>query len=141
MFRMVPLKRRNLVITTIADDLDTLLGLTTYLGSRVQQVRVVPMLRRASVGLASSDAVLFYPDDFPQYATRQFLRRLRTSVSQFLVLIVTSCPERYQALNVASATSDRFIVLRSPAWPWELYATIHATLRASLVRRPSAVPC
>jgi hypothetical protein len=135
MFRIHPPTPRHLVVTTVTDDLTTILELSSYFGRRVSHFRAVPVLEAASSRLACSDAVLFYPDGFPRRPTQRFLSSLIASKHDSLVIIITACPERYPALSGASVTTDRLIVLQAPVWPWELYAAIHAVLPPLSQRR------
>lgn len=138
MFQLSLPQRRSLTISAVADDLATLEGLQRYLQPRVS-FRAVPALKKAFASLAASDAVVFYPDGFSTRGVQRFVRQLLDNATVAVVIIVTACPEQFRGLSDASATADRFIVLSRPAWPWELFATIQATLPRP--RREDAHPC
>jgi hypothetical protein len=127
MFRLRTRKRRSLTVATVAADLSKLDSLERYLRGRVS-VRAVSALEGAFATLAASDAVVFYPDGFAISAVRHFLRRLIGHTGLALVIVVTAEPERFQPLERARATANRFIVLSAPVWPWELLATMRSSV-------------
>ncbi len=130
-------RRRSLTVTAVAD-IATLESLEHYLHPRVS-FRAVPELEGAFTSLAASDAVVFYPDGFAPGAVQLLVRRLIGHATLDLVIVVTAQPERFRALSHSRATANRFIVFSKPAWPWELFATIQASLPD--LRRQEACSC
>lgn len=129
MFRISLPKRRSLTVTAVAQELSTLEGLGTYLTGRVS-FRAVQGLTQAFVLSAASDVVLFYPDGFPMGPVQTFVRRLLGNATLSLVILATRCPDAFLPLARSRASAHKFIVLQTPVWPWELFATIHSSLPA-----------
>jgi hypothetical protein len=138
MFRLSATKRRSLTVATVADDLSTLESVGRYLHERVS-FRAVPTLEGAFETLAVSDVVVFYPDGFSLRAVQLFVRRLVGHATLPLVIVVTAEPDRFQPLSRSRRTADRFVVFAMPAWPWELFATIQASLPGP--KRGDPGPC
>ena len=138
MFQINVPTRRSLTVMTVADDIPTLEGLERYLHPRVSFL-AVPELDGAVAGLAASDAVVLYPDGFAVRAVERFVRRLICDTTLSLVIVVTAQVDRFRALSQSRATASRFIVLSQPVWPWELFATIQASL--PYPRREDARSC
>jgi hypothetical protein len=138
MFRVSFPKRRSLAVTVVAEDRCTLHSIGHYL-NRHLTFFAVPTLEDAFTKSAASDAVVFYPDRFPNAAVQRFIRRLIGNATLSLVIIVTAHPERFVGLDYLRVAMNKFIVLSEPAWPWELLATIHSTLPG--FRRLDSSPC
>jgi hypothetical protein len=129
MFRISLPKCRSLTVTAVANDLATLEGLGVYLTRRVS-FRAVDGLTQAFVLSAASDVVLFYPDGFPTGVVQKFARRLLGNATLSLVILATRRPDAFLPLASSRAFAHKVIVLPAPAWPWELFATIHSSLPA-----------
>jgi hypothetical protein len=127
MFRLSARKRRSLTVTGIASDAATLEGLGHYLGQWFW-FNAARDLEAGFVASAASDAVVFYPDGFAPAKHPGFVRRLIGNATLSLVIVVTEHPERFRALARSRVASDKFIVLSQPIWPWDLLATLQASL-------------
>ena len=138
MFRLSFPKRRSLTVTVVAEDRSTLDSIGHYLKRHVTFL-AVPTLEDAFVKSAASDAIVFYPDGFATVAVRRFVHRLLGHATLSLVIIVTAHPQRFAGLDFLRAATNKFIVLSEPAWPWELFATIHSSLPR--FRRMDSSPC
>ena len=127
MFRLSLPKRRSLTVSAVASDLPTLDGIGRYLDRRVS-FRAIHGLSQAFVLSAASDVVLFYPDGFPMSHVQNFVRRLLGNATLSLVIVVTTRADLFLPLARSRTSADKFIVLPTPAWPWELFATIQSSL-------------
>jgi len=125
MFRIGLPKRRGLTVTGVTGDAGTLASMVQYFKGRVS-FRAVPDLSQAFRVSASSDAVVFYPDEFEQKMGLRFLLMSIGNATLSLIVVVTSDPGQFQAVAYSRGAVDKCIVLSKPIWPWELLATIQA---------------
>jgi hypothetical protein len=138
MFRLASSNRRSITVMLVSQDLSTIDRTERYMRRRVS-FRAVWALDEALTKAAASDAVVFYPDGFPPRAVRTFVQRLAASATLSLVIVVTRHPEQFRDLEHPNAMANRAIVLSEPAWPWEIYATIHSSLPG--FSRSGSGPC
>lgn len=128
MFNPKPATMRNLSITAISSDVATLEGLGSYLKRRVAYRGALAAEEPAEETMRS-DCVIFYTDGVPPRAAQRLARRLISSPTVSLVILVTALsPKDCEALIGARSTSNRLIVLPAPAWPWTVFATVESSL-------------
>lgn len=128
MFNAKPATMRNLSVTAISSNAATLEGLGSYLRRRVA-FRGALTAEEPSEETMRSDCVIFYPDGVAPRAAQRLARRLISSPTVSLVILVTALPlADCEVLVGTRSANNRLIVLPAPAWPWTVFATLESSL-------------
>ena len=128
MFNTKPATKRSLSITAISSDAATIEGLGHYLRRRVA-FRAAFAPEEPSEETLRSDCVVLYPDGIPARSAQRLARRLISSPTVSLVIIVTGLSATECQVLVGSRSSiNRLIFLPLTIWPWTIFAAIESTL-------------
>lgn len=123
-------QRRQLHVTVVARQRETVDGLCDYLGGAGVRTTGATDLAHLSAGVpADSVVVVVFPDDFMFLAVAAEVASLRTARADMLVVLVTNDARRFEALPTIDTGYDP-VVIPKPAWGWTILETIHARLEA-----------
>jgi hypothetical protein len=122
-----PRQKRQLYITIVADNPETLDGLHAYLGQAgvpSHCTRALHDLSRVAPQCAS--AAVIFPDDFPEADVTALLRTLRRARPHFFALLVTRAPSRFRPSTRPDDRARPPIILPKPAFGWDILDVIRA---------------
>ncbi|HVW27405.1 MAG TPA: hypothetical protein VHC69_18705 [Polyangiaceae bacterium] len=122
---LTPIARLHVAI--VSKNPETLGALAEYLQGAGATTRGTHQIDGAAKVSAGASAVVVFPDDFTWSAVLPALRACSRTHPDILILIVTSAPQRFEALVWPEASTTPLTVPK-PAWGWTILDAIRAHL-------------
>jgi hypothetical protein len=123
-------QQSRLRVAIVSKNPETLDGLETYLrraGVTTNCTRDIG--RSAQIG-SDVAAIVVFPDDFEWDDVVSALAAFARTNPRALPVVVTSAPQRFEALSVPEGVAPPLLVPK-PAWGWTILDAIRAHLRES----------
>ncbi len=116
---------RNVEVTIVSSNPETLDGLHAYLSAAGVVARCTPEIEDCSRGAdASALAFVLFPDDFRWEAVLATVADLTERHPRVLPVLVTAQPKRYEELF----SGGKVLVVPRPVWGWTILDAIRAHL-------------
>jgi hypothetical protein len=114
-------------VAVVSTNSETLDGLESYLrGAGVTTTCTRNIGNAAKLGTGAS-AIVIFPDDFGWNAAVAALTECRSKNPHLLAVVVTSTPQRFEALTSPGDGAVPLVVPK-PAWSWTILDAIRAHL-------------
>lgn len=110
-------------VTIVSLNAETLDGLQIYLQEAGVDAHATRQLRPAGGKDHAPDAVVFFPDDFGAEQVLRDIERLHLECPKVVLVIVTSEPRRFEALDTPEGAEPRTVIPK-PAWGWTILDAI-----------------
>ncbi|MFT3770838.1 MAG: hypothetical protein QM820_35900 [Minicystis sp.] len=119
-------RRRLLHITVVADNPETVDGLTAYFNQADAPAHGARALREVAEMPASTTAVVLFPDDFAFTEVITTLDAIRRRRPQLLVVLVTREPHRFEAACERSGEAVPVLLLPKPSFGWSILDAVRS---------------
>lgn len=124
-------RSRSLAVVLVSERADTADGMRRYLAHAGVSSRTVVRIDDVLTAARDADAVVAFPDDFPQGLALEALAALHAVAPECVLVVVTSHPARYQRLGARDPRRG-VVVLPRPAWGWNILDSIRACMDGEL---------
>lgn len=116
----------GLEIAVVADNPETLEGLSRYLEGAGMKPHAMRSLKASALTALPLTAVVLFPDELPQKAVRAAITSLRSTRPRTLIVLVTSSPQSFRAVTEPGGSALLPLVVPKPAFGWAILDAIRA---------------
>lgn len=116
----------GLEIAVVADNPETLEGLSRYLEGAGLKPHALRSLKASALTPLRLCAVVLFPDELPIKAVRAAITSLRSSRPRTLIVLVTKNPQTFRDQMNPDGSSLLPVVVPKPAFGWAILDAIRA---------------